>query len=112
MTPSGTDLQRILERHVEGKTANDALPLPVVIPVVLHHSDAQWAVARRLEGLFDQNLLAQAGIQDLVPRLSFVLDDLSGLPDKQLEARALGLVPAFIKLRWEREPCTATERSR
>lgn len=86
---------RILERHVEGKTPTEALPLPVVIPVVLHHSEGQWAVARSLEDLFDRELVAQAKLQELIPRLSFVLDDLSGLSDEQLEARALGLVPAL-----------------
>jgi len=86
---------RILERHVEGKTARTALPLPVVIPVVLHHGEGQWAVARRLEDLFDSDLVTQGGLEEVIPRLGFVLDDLSGLPDEQLEGRALGLVPAL-----------------
>jgi predicted transposase/invertase (TIGR01784 family) len=86
---------RILERHVEGKHAAEALPLPVVVPLVLHHSDTGWNVSRRLEELFDQDLAVQAGIQELLPRLTFVLDDLSGLQDDDLQARALGLVPAL-----------------
>ena len=97
---------RILERHVEGKTKTEALPLPLVIPVVLHHSESGWNVARCLEDLFDKDLVAQANVQHLIPRLGFVLDDLSRVPDKDLEARALGLVPALTlwALRDSRNP--------
>ena len=66
---------RILERHVEGKTPTEALPLPVVIPVVLHHSEGRWSPARRLEDLFDGDLVTRAALHELIPRLSFVLDD-------------------------------------
>jgi len=86
---------RILERHVEGKTPTEALPLPVVIPVVLHHSEGRWSPARRLEDLFDGDLVTRAALHELIPRLSFVLDDLSELPDEVLESRALGLVPSL-----------------
>ena len=86
---------RILERHVQGKSPAEALPLPLVIPVVLHHSETGWTFARRLEDLFDAGLLSQAGVLELVPRLGFVLDDLSHLTDEQLENRALGLMPAL-----------------
>ena len=86
---------RILERHIEGKPADEALPLPAVIPVVLHHSEGGWSAARRLEDLFDRELIQDAGISELIPRLSFVLDDLSNLTDDELERRALGLLPAL-----------------
>jgi hypothetical protein len=85
---------RILERHVnEAVVAADALPLPVVIPVVLHHGEGGWTAALRLEDLFDRELVQQAGLTELVPRLSFVLDDLSQVSDEALEKRALGLLP-------------------
>ena len=58
---------RILMRYVaEAKSGSDALPLPVVVPVVLHHGEAGWSVATRLEDLFDSRLLEDAGIQALV----------------------------------------------
>ena len=85
---------RILERHVdEAKSASEALPLPVVVPVVLHHGEAGWSVAARLEDLFDSQLVTEAGLSELIPRLSFVLDDLSRVTDEELEQRALGLLP-------------------
>jgi Putative transposase, YhgA-like len=97
---------RILERHVQGKSAAEALPLPLVIPVVLHHSETGWSFTRRLEELFDSELLSRADVCELVPRLSFVLDDLSHLTDEQLESRALGLMPALTlwALRDSRSP--------
>jgi len=83
---------RVLERHVESKSAEEALPLPLVIPVVLHHSDAGWASARRFEDLFDSDLLGRAGVRELVPRLGFAVDDLSHLTDDELATRALRLM--------------------
>jgi predicted transposase/invertase (TIGR01784 family) len=98
---------RILVRHVdEAKTARDALPLPVVIPVVLHHGEAGWSVASRVEELFDQQLVEEAGLSEFVPRLRFVLDDLRHVTDEELLRRALGLLPtlALWLLRDARNP--------
>jgi predicted transposase/invertase (TIGR01784 family) len=87
---------RILVRHVdEAKTARDVLPLPVVIPVVLHHGEAGWTVPSRLEDLFDQQLVEDADLSELIPRLRFVLDDLRHITDEELERRALGLLPTL-----------------
>jgi hypothetical protein len=66
-----------------------------VIPIVLHHGETGWSAATRLEDLFDRTLCEQIGISDLIPRLSFVLDDLSHVSDEELERRALGLVPTL-----------------
>jgi predicted transposase/invertase (TIGR01784 family) len=85
---------RILMRYVdEANAASDALPLPVVVPVVLHHGEAGWSVAARLEDLFDHQLVQDAGLTELIPRLGFVLDDLTHVTDEELERRALGLLP-------------------
>jgi len=102
---------RILVRHTEETGSVDALPLPVVIPVVLHHGESGWSVASRLEDLFDRQLIAEAGIEELIPRLSFVLDDLSSVTDEELERRALGLVPTLTlwALRDVRNPVRLAE---
>ena len=85
---------RVLERHVdEAATVSAALPLPVVVPVVLYHGEVGWSAPTRLEDLFDSQLIAEAGISELIPRLGFVLDDLSQVSDEELAARALGLLP-------------------
>jgi predicted transposase/invertase (TIGR01784 family) len=88
---------RILERHVaEAETVGEALPLPVVVPVVLHHGEAGWSAATQLEDLFDSQLVEEAGLSKLIPRLTFVLDDLNQLSDDELERRAVGLVPLTL----------------
>ena len=86
---------RILQRHVDDAHAaqRDPLPLPLVLPVVLHHGEQGWASARRMEELFDLQLVREACVDELIPRLSFVLDDLSKVSDAELGTRALGLVP-------------------
>jgi hypothetical protein len=50
----------------------------------------------------------------LIPRLSFVLDDLSNVSDGELERRALGLVPTLTlwALRDARSPAALTQSLR
>jgi predicted transposase YdaD len=85
-------IHRVLQWYVErrGRSA-DCLPLPVVIPVVIHHSNAGWTAALRFESLFDPALLAEPDIAALVPHFGFVLDDISHVSDEALGRRALGL---------------------
>lgn len=87
---------RILDQHiaVSGGRAK-ALPLPAVIPVVLHHSTTGWTASTSMEDLFDADLVSYPGIAVHIPRLSFVLDDISRLSDEELTLRALGLVPTL-----------------
>jgi len=87
---------RILERHVQdARTPSLALPLSVVVPLVLHHSETGWTAAKTLEELFDETLVNDPEILRLIPRLGFVLDDISHLSDEALADRALGVVPAL-----------------
>jgi predicted transposase/invertase (TIGR01784 family) len=86
----------VLDRHVtESGGGRAALPLPIVIPVVLHHSTRGWTAATRLEDLFPPQLARNPAIAAYVPRLSFVLDDISRLSDAALARRALGLLPTL-----------------
>lgn len=98
---------RILDQHVTGAGGGrKALPLPVVVPVVLHHSATGWSAATRIEDLFDPNLVAQPGVAPYVPRLGFLLDDISQLSDEALARRALGVLPTLTlwALRDARQP--------
>jgi len=102
---------RILTSHVDNtKAGSDVLPLPVVIPIVLHHGDSGWSAALRLEDLFDQQLVQDAGLSELIPRLRFLLDDLNHVTDDELEQRALGLLPTLTLwlLRDARSPARFT----
>jgi predicted transposase/invertase (TIGR01784 family) len=66
-------------------TAAPGRPLPVVVPVVLHHSDSGWLAATTFESLFGPAV--PAPLQPFVPRFRFVLLDLSSEPDDVLMAR-------------------------
>ena len=72
-----------------------ALPLPVVIPLVFHHSEEGWTTSTRFEDLFERELVETPELAGLVPRFRFVLDDISRLSDEALRARALGLLPTL-----------------
>ena len=95
---------RILLQHAE--QTQGALPLPAVVPLVLHHSATGWTASTRLEALFDPDLLATEGLAELVPRFGFLLDDLSRLSDEALWDRAMGLLPSLTlwALRDGRDP--------
>lgn len=115
---------RILERHAhppkdteysDAKADANAhahrlhtLPLPVVIPAVLHHSEKGWTGARRLEDLFDPELVAVPELTPLIPRLSFLLDDISQLSDEALRERALNLVTTLTL--WAMRDARSAER--
>jgi hypothetical protein len=83
---------RVLDWHVDNaKTLGQPkLPLPLVVPIVLHHSEEGWTSPTELEALFDPVLVAEPSLARLVPRLGFVLDDISHLTYDELSQRALG----------------------
>ena len=98
---------RILERHVGiAGGGKRALPLPLVLPIVLHHSAGGWTGAKRMSALFDPTLVDEPGIAAHVPDFAFVLDDISHISDDDLTQRALGLVPTLTlwALRDARQP--------
>ena len=84
-------LVNILERHVEeAKDRAAALPLPLIIPVVLHHSDSGWTSPTRLGGLYDPRHVSNPSFHDFVPDFRFCLDDISHVSDEDLRRRSLG----------------------
>ena len=69
-----------------------AAVLPAVYPIVLYHGAAPWSATREVRNLVD----APAGIfEPQIPKLSFVLDDLSQLPDEAIQNRPLEV---FVKV--------------
>jgi len=61
---------RVLDWHVENaKTlGHPKLPLPLVVPVVLHHSEDGWTSPTELAALFDPVLANDAELSTLVPK--------------------------------------------
>jgi len=75
----------------EGCIADGAAILPVIIPVVLHHSDSGWTATTRFEALFD----LPDGTAEFTPHFRFALDDLGAQSEQALQDRA---VSAFTRL--------------
>jgi hypothetical protein len=63
--------------------------LPVIVPVVLHHSDAGWTCATAFEELIDVDDDTRSAALPHVPRFRIVLDDVSHATDDDLRARAV-----------------------
>jgi hypothetical protein len=87
---------RILNTYVRNEEDNaEALPLPPIIPVVLHHSEKGWTAPKELRPLFGKVLDAVPELEPWLPSLSFVVDDISHVSDAELRARTLGAFPSL-----------------
>ena len=87
-------VDRALWSHVSAN--RNALPLPAVIPILLHHSESGWTNATSMHQLFDESLVADEAIARLLPQLHLVVDDLSHLSDAELRVRAMGQVTKMM----------------
>jgi hypothetical protein len=67
----------------------DARRLPAVIPLVVHHGKRRWASPAQLLDLIDLGPAAKEAARAYLPRFEFLLDDLSGINDRQLQDRDL-----------------------
>lgn len=97
-------MTRIWERH--RRTHPKATRLPVIVPLLLHHSRRGWAAATTFEGLLDADDATLAALGEHTVRLRLVLDDISDEDDSSLRTRAmtaLGRLVLFC-LRRGREP--------
>jgi predicted transposase YdaD len=83
----------ILERHVSG---GHGLPLPLVVPVVLHHGGTGWTAARCVEELFEPALAGVPELMPYLPRLSFIVDDLAKVSNANILARNLDDFAALV----------------
>ena len=50
--------------------------LPVIVPVVLHHSETGWTGGTSFEDQLDADAATLAAVGPHVPRFSFVLEDI------------------------------------
>jgi hypothetical protein len=92
----------------------DAEKIPVIVPVVLHHSERGWTGAVAFEQILDVDAETLADVAAHVPAFRFVLEDISHESDEALRARAitaLGRVALFC-LRHAREPEELVARMR
>ena len=81
-----TYVLNILERQLNQSAR--ALPLPVVIPAVIHHSEEGWKNSTDMHSLFEPEHMGIGGVKELVPQMKFLLDDVSHASNDELLARA------------------------
>jgi len=67
----------------------EARRLPAVIPLVVHHGKRRWASPVQLLDVIDLGPAAKEAARAYLPRFEFLLDDLSGIDDRQLQDRDL-----------------------
>ncbi len=70
--------------------------MPVIIPLVLYHGEeGTWTAPRRVEELYD--VPEEEEWRELVPRMKYLLDDLTAEKEEALRARP---GPALVRLTW------------
>lgn len=88
-------LVRIWERCLTDRP-DDALP--VIVPIVLYHGDDGWSAPLAFEALF---AIPEEAREQLAPHLvsfAYLLDDLSGVSDGELRARAATALGTLVQL--------------
>jgi Putative transposase, YhgA-like/Domain of unknown function (DUF4351) len=66
----------------------DTKKLPVIVPLVLHHSERGWTSTTKFSDLVDANEEIFRLVKRFVPDFAFLLDDVSKLRDEELRGRA------------------------
>ncbi|MEP7125446.1 MAG: Rpn family recombination-promoting nuclease/putative transposase, partial [Byssovorax sp.] len=95
---------RIWERWLRDNP--EAHKLPVILPVVLHHSVAGWTGGVAFADLLDVDEATLVDVAPYVPNFRFVLEDISHETDEALRARAITALARLSLwcLRHAREP--------
>ena len=101
---------RIWERWLRDNPG--AHKLPVILPVVLHHSVDGWTGSTSFEDLLDVDKTTLADVAPYVPRFRFILEDISHETDEELRARAITALARLSLwcLRHAREPWELVDR--
>jgi predicted transposase YdaD len=86
---------RIWDRYLSDHP--EAVRLPAVIPLVVHHNRRPWASSTQVLDLLDLDLGVSDVAEDYLPRFQFILDDLARVDEQALRARAL-TAPARVTL--------------
>ena len=94
--------QDYLAKHPQAKR------LPVILPIVLHHSEAGFRAATSFDEVLDVAPAVREAVGPFVPRFRFLLDDVSHAADGDLRRRAMTALGklALVCLRDVRRPAT------
>lgn len=74
-----------------------AARVPLVVPVVLAHGERAWSAVLSLDELYDAPAALVEALGALVPRLTYVLEDVTKLSDDAIEAR---IADAVVRMTW------------
>ena len=80
-------LVRIWEEYLGNNP--QAKRLPVIVPVVVHHSEQGWTATTAFEELLDLDAEGLSMVAEHVPHFRFLLDDVSFESDEELRGRAM-----------------------
>ncbi len=64
-------------------------PPPPIVPIVLYHGEGRWNRSTQFSDLFELAPEIAQAMAPYLPSFSFLLDDLSTLPDEELKRREL-----------------------
>ena len=87
-------LVRIWERWLDENPEAEALP--VVIPVVLYHDTKTWTAPVTFEELFEIPDAVRSALGPHLVRFSYLIDDLSLVPDDHLRGRAMTALARLV----------------
>jgi predicted transposase/invertase (TIGR01784 family) len=73
-------------------------PLPIVLPVLLHHGDTAWRASTDFASIFDASSELLAVTRPYQPHFRFLLDDLACLSPEALASRTLAALPRLVQL--------------
>ena len=69
--------------------------LPIVIPMVIAHARSGWSAPRSLAEMFNTRPASIAGLAELVPSFSLLVEDLAELSNAEIKALALRAFPTL-----------------
>ena len=78
------------------KNTSEAVKLPLIIPVVIHHSKTGWQAASNIDERVETPAAVRDVLTDKLPRLGYFLDDLTVQEDEALRARSMAALPRVV----------------
>jgi len=87
-------LVRIWERWLTDHPRATAIPM--IIPVVLYHGAEPWSAPIAFDALLDIPEAARPAVAEHLLRFTYIVDDLSEIPDDRLRARAITALSKLV----------------
>jgi hypothetical protein len=88
-------LVRIWERWLADHPRSETLP--VIVPAVLYHGAEPWSAPVAFDALFDIPDAVRPALAPHLVRFTYLMDDLSEIPDDRLRARAMTALGRLVE---------------